>query len=62
MSPDHDTVSHMNGDELMMGNDSKTAFALYRPEIRKITGPLTYKQAVKKYRQNAEPHLGEHQK
>ena len=52
---DHD----MNqGDELMQ--ESRAHFCLYRPEIRTIQDPLTYKEAVRRYRQQAEPHLAEH--
>ena len=42
--------------------DSRANFGLYRPEIREVPGPLTYKQAKRKYRMNAEPHMHDYAK
>mmetsp|Transcript_19065 Transcript_19065/g.22479 ORF Transcript_19065/g.22479 Transcript_19065/m.22479 type:complete len:152 (-) Transcript_19065:215-670(-) len=49
----------MTNDDLM---DSNPHFGLYRPEIREAPGPLTYKEAKRKYRMNADPHMGEYAK
>lgn len=35
--------------------DSKAAFAVYRPEIRGIPDPLTYREAIRKYKRQAQP-------
>ena len=47
--------NHMEPDYLMQ--DSRAAFAYHRPEIRGVADPLTHKEAVKKYRQHADPNL-----
>lgn len=36
--------------------DPKAAFGYHRPEIRHVPDPLTHKEALKKYRKQAEPH------
>ena len=57
MSPD----DIENGqDELMQ--DSRAAFGLYRPEIKQVPDPMSYKEAVRKYRMHADPHMGEYSK
>ena len=33
--------------------ESKAAFAVYRPEIRGIPDPLTYREAIRKYKRQA---------
>ena len=35
--------------------ESKAAFAVYRPEIRGIADPLTYREAIRKYKKQAVP-------
>ena len=37
--------------------NSRANFGLYPPEIREIPGPLTYKEAKRKYRMNADPNM-----
>lgn len=56
MSPNGDdpltqVVQNME-DELMQ--DSRAAFGVYRPEIRHIPDPLTFKEAKRKYRMQAD--------
>ena len=52
MSP---TGDEMHDEELM--HDSQAHYGYYRPEIRNLNDPLTYKEAVRKYRQQADPHM-----
>ena len=54
MSP---TGDEMHDDELMQ--DSHAHYGYYRPEVRNLNDPLTYKEAVRKYRQQADPHMGD---
>ena len=53
----HNEGGEGTNDEML--SDSRAAFGYYRPEIKHTPDPLTYKEAVKKYRQHAEPHMGE---
>ena len=39
-----------------MATDPKAAFGYHRPEIRHTPDPLTHKEALKKYRKQADPH------
>lgn len=62
MSPHgEETIAQMvpnMDDELMQ--DSRAAFGVYRPEIRHIPDPLTYKEAKRKYRMQADTNLDDH--
>ena len=51
-----DEFNQINGHDYLM-QDSRAAFAYHRPEIRGVPDPLTHKEAVKKYRQHADPSL-----
>lgn len=62
MDNDADSIMTPHGgeDQDEMMQDSRAAFGYYRPDIKQIPDPLTYKEAVKKYRQHADPNMGEH--
>ena len=51
--------ANLTQDELMQ--DSAAAqFGYYRPEIRAIPDPMSYKEAVRKYRQTADQGIADH--
>jgi len=54
----NDDMNNNNGEDELM-QDSRAHYGLYRPEIRGLPDPLTYKEAVRRYRQQAEPHMAE---
>lgn len=57
MSPTDDVNDTTQEDELLQ--ESHACYAYYRPEIRNLNDPLTYKEAVRKYRQQADPQMSE---
>ena len=59
MMPDSNDHGEMTADEELM-QESHAHYGFYRPEVRQIADPLTYKEAVRKYRQHADPPMTDH--
>ena len=58
MTPGLDETHDITVDDELM-QDSHAQYGFYRPEIRNLNDPLTYKEAVRKYRQHADPHMSD---